>query len=250
MSPDLHIRFVEAPAIIRLQDPTARLQRRPGGSADPRSAEQQDADGGQVPAGAAGGEPGDSGPDGGGQPAADDESPAQDSAAEDQPGASASGPQASAPQWVHALNRFEELMRCIEAETDQLESRFLEDIRGLEPQVVRFALSVARKLVGHEVESGGLELSALVREGLEKVARGVRPGRRITIRVPTEFQEVIEEVLAERRQEHGRVDVEVVDGLPANSCEIDCDMRQVTIDLEREFRRLEGALLGEEDGDG
>ena len=231
MSPDLRIRFVEPPAAILLPGRTYRAvghrpsskqrQAKPGPTSFPE-------------------QPGDR------VPAEDPEANLEqvDPGAQSQVSRSPVGPAEATPDWAVAQGRIEELLRRIESEISHLERRFAEDVRRLEPQLVRLSLAVTAKVLGQAMAEGSIDVAALVREGLTRITNSMREPKRITIRVGADHKSAVDAVLAERQDEQGRIRVEVDPGLKPFACEIHCDMRQVTIDLERELKRIGEALLG------
>lgn len=154
------------------------------------------------------------------------------------------------PDWAVAQGRFEELMRRIETEVSHLEQRFAEEIRRLEPQLVRLSLAVTAKLLGQAMADGSVDLAGLIRDGLTRITSSMREPKQITIRVGADHKAAVEEVLKERQDAPGSIRVEVDREFKPFTCEIHCDMRQVSIDLERELERIGDALLGGGQKDG
>ncbi|MFH0945501.1 MAG: FliH/SctL family protein [Planctomycetota bacterium] len=231
MSPDLRIRFIQPPAAIRLPNRPLPVRRRNPGGAEHQQFEQREAAGHPMEDRSAR-DADDTVPPG------FSETPAATSFPE---GARIDTP---APDWAVAVGRFEELMKRIESEATNLERRFAEEVRGLEPQLVRLALAATRKVVGKASEENGVDLASLIRDGLAKVSCGVLEKKRLVVRIGSDHEAVVREVLAERQDQGARIRIEVDRALKPFACEIHCDMRQVNIDLERELQRITSALLG------
>lgn len=236
MSPDLRVRFIQPPAAIRLPANPMLVRRRNHAGAEQQPEEQGAAplqESGQAGEETAVGVPSDS--SGIPEAAAIPETPRS---------------AAPTPDWAVAQGRFEELLKRIEREATNLERRFAEEIRGLEPQLVRLALGATRKVVGKATAQNEIDIASLIRDGLGKVSVGLQDPKGMVIRIGSDHEAVVKEVLKERGNEGGRIRIEVDRTLKPFACQIRCDMRQVNIDLERELQRLTNALLGGDRNDG
>lgn len=244
MSPDLRVHFGDAPAAVRL----ARLRLEAEQQRAVRRREDESGGAGADRPGAEEGAPREQAPRRAPRRAPEADGPgAAARSPQEEPGRDLGRDQAPAPEWVHLQGRFDALVRRIDAEAKRLERRFQEELAAIGTEVVKLALAIAGKIVGREIQSGGADLARLVEQGIAKVAAGLRDPRRITVRVAPQDKEMLDEVLRSRGEGVERVRIEADRALAPSCCAIYCDMRQVTIDMERELSRVREALLGGEE---
>ena len=219
MSADLRVEFAHPPSVVRLSPP---VQRR--GSSDRRAvtpavvSRESRTTGDAVDA---------------------ESEPASPSDAESADADKATAP----PEWLVLQGRFLELLGAIEARVDELEQSVSREVKSIEPAVVDLAYAMARRIVGREVERGGVEITDLLQGALDRVLAGQGDRHRLYIRVSPQDRELVGRVVGERIEDSSRVEFETDPALGPMTCEIRSDMRRVRIDLEAELTRLRDALL-------
>jgi len=132
-------------------------------------------------------------------------------------------------------------LKGILAELEGLRERV---VRGAEEEIVRFALEVARRVVGREARSGTEVVGAIVSGVLGRLEHA----ERITLRLNPEDLERLKRSQAElvaAWTRGGRVRLEADPAVTAGGCLADSDCGDIDARLERCFAVVEKALLGE-----
>lgn len=134
-------------------------------------------------------------------------------------------------------------LKGILAELEGLRERIL---REAEEEIVRFALEIARKVVGREARAGTEVVGAIVGRVLGRLEHA----ERITLRLNPEDLERLTRSQAElvaAWTQGGRVRLEADPAVTAGGCLAVSDGGEIDARLERCFAAVEEALLGERD---
>ncbi len=224
MSADLRVRFVVPPSAIRLherlEDP--RRQKRKG-AARASTDESTSSDEPPVPPT----------PEGA-PPAPEPVAPPAPAAAQPPPGPT----EKPTPDWAHQQRRFDELVRRVDAAVDRLGERIESELRKLSDEIVGLAVEMAERVVGAAVAEGRVDLAGAVEEAIGRVCEGLRGRKDVVVRVAPDDFETLKRVLAERLDEPERFRFLEDASLAPGTCELECEMRRVHVDLLREIERL------------
>ncbi len=170
-------------------------------------------------------------------------------------GASSPPPQpvAAAPiEHQRVQEAITQLRRSVDQGLESIEHRVEAEIRALEPQLVSLAVGIVKKLLGHARANGGFDPSELVQDALRRVTEGLREPRPVIVRAPAATIALLSRgIAASETADPGPRTQFIADAsLAPGTCEVDCDMRRVRIDLDRELARIERALAGGSTADG
>lgn len=128
-------------------------------------------------------------------------------------------------------------------ELGELHRRTCSDV---EADLVQLALSVARKIVGHEVSLGPEAVTRIMRQALDRVEHAGR----ITIKLNPADLELLADIkpqLLSGLPEAGRAAFAIDEGIARGGCLIETDGGEVDARIERQFQVVEEAFRSELD---
>ena len=119
----------------------------------------------------------------------------------------------------------------------------LEMLESNEEEIVSFSLSIAEKLLQHQIEHGRYKIGEVVRSAL----RAVRDRGPVVVRVNPRDHELTKRAVEKLGQTYGRTRITTVpdDSIPLASCCIETESGKIFSEIPGRLKKLEKTLLKE-----